>query len=315
MSMLFKKLIKYFFGVIMSDLTKFKDFKAGFMGVVFCTLIPGWAIANEISDGVGKINYSEIRSALNSAPPNIREGMSKDQMSRYITNMLIDKRIETAAMASGLADVPEIKERIDRAIREVVVRAFIDRELEKQSTSLPDLTGLAKERYETSKSTYAVPAAIRVSHILLKVNPEKPETADEAVRAKAEKILQDLRNGKDFSALANELSEDVGSAKKGGELQGWAEKGKLVPPFEVAAYALKPGEISGLVRTRFGYHIIKLLEYRDGSVRPFGEVKDQILQALRKEFMNNKRQEMMKPYMGTKPIVLDDATLEILKKP
>jgi parvulin-like peptidyl-prolyl isomerase len=89
----------------------------------------------------------------------------------------------------------------------------------------------------------------------------------------------------------------------------------LVPPFEDAAYALKPGEVSGLVLTRFGYHIIKLLEYREGSVRTFDEVKDQILQTLRKEYMATKRQEMVKPYLGTKPIVLDDATMDALRKP
>lgn len=271
--------------------------------------------ANDLSDGVGKISYNEIRSALNSAPAQVREGMTKDQMARFIGNLLVDMRIEKSAEASGVAENPDVKARIERAKRDVVVRAFIDRELEKLSSSQPDLTALAKERYATSKSSYAVPAAIRVAHILLKVNPENPETTDAKVRAKAESILQSLNNGKDFGELAREFSEDVGSAKLGGELPNWAEKGKLVPPFEDAAYALKPGEVSGLVLTRFGYHIIKLLEYREGSVRTFDEVKDQILQTLRKEYMATKRQEMVKPYLGTKPIVLDDATMDALRKP
>ena len=135
------------------------------------------------------------------------------------------------------------------------------------------------------------------------------------VKAKAEQVLNELRKGADFSELAKAHSDDPGSKRSGGELRGWSEKGKFVPPFEAAAYALKPGELSDLVRSRFGYHIIKLLEKREARQQTFEEVKEPLMTMLRNEYLGRKRAEWLKPYEGSKPIELDDATLEALKKP
>ncbi|MBW8458677.1 MAG: peptidylprolyl isomerase [Thiobacillus sp.] len=271
--------------------------------------------AVEISDGLDGAPIAEIREELKSVPPDIRANMSREQVSRFISNMLIDRRMEKAALAAGTADLPEVRAGIARASRNVVVRAFADAEAKKLAQTLPDLDGLAKERYEVNKASYVIPEAIRVAHILLTVNVENPESSDEVVRAKAERLLAELRDGADFGELAQKHSEDRGSSRSKGELPGWSEKGKLVPPFEEAAYALKPGEVSGLVRTRFGYHIIKLLEKREARQQTFEEVKESIVSALRNEFLGSKRAEWNKAFLGNKPIVLDDATLEALKKP
>lgn len=282
--------------------------------IVLLSLAAG-SHASEISDGLSGLPLAEIQKELESVPAAIRANMSRDQMARFISNVLIDRRMEKAAMAAGTANLPEVRASIARASRDIVVRAFVDGETKKLTQTLPDLEGLAKERYEVNKASYVVPEAIRVAHILLKVNAEDPESTDAVVRAKAEKLLTELREGGDFGELAQKHSEDPGSSRSKGELPGWAEKGKLVPPFEEAAYALKPGEMSGLVRTRFGYHVIKLLEKREARQQPFEEVKEPILTALRNEFLGRKRAEWTKAFQGDKPIVLDDATLEALRKP
>lgn len=271
--------------------------------------------AAEISDGLTSVPLTEIQAELNALPADIRTTLSRDQMARFISNMLLDRRLEKAAMAAGTANLPEVRASIARATRDVVVRAYVDGETKKLSQTLPDLEGLAKERYEANKASYVTPDAIRVAHILLRVDAETPESTDAVVRAKAEKLLAELRDGEDFGKLAEKYSEDLGSARRNGELQGWSEKGKLVPAFEEAAYALKPGELSGLVRTRVGYHIIKLLEKREARQLSFDEVKEPIMTGLRNDFLGTKRAEWMKAYQGNKPIVLDDATLEALRKP
>lgn len=91
-----------------------------------------------------------------------------------------------------------------------------------------------------------------------------PELDTKATRAKAEEILRRVRAGEDFSKLAGEFSEDPGSRTQGGDL-GWFGRGMMVKPFEDAAFALKPGEVSGIVETQFGFHIIKLEERRGGQ--------------------------------------------------
>jgi peptidyl-prolyl cis-trans isomerase C len=271
--------------------------------------------AQAFSDGLGSISREELRMELDAAPPGVREKMNREQMSRFISNMLIERRVEEAARAAGTAELPKVKASIMRASREIVSRAYMEDEMARLAASLPDLTELARERYLANLGAYMVPEGIRVSHILFTVNDEEEDKREATVKARAGEVLRQLREGADFAELAKAHSEDPGSKREGGEIRGWSDKGRFVPPFEAAAYALKPGEISGLVRSRFGYHIIKLHEKREARQQSFDEVKAGIMVTLNKELLNNKRAEWMKQFEGDKAIELDDATLEALKKP
>ena len=273
------------------------------------------AQAQEISDGLGSLSHEEIRRELEGAPASIRAQMNREQMGRYIGNLLLDRRLAEAARVAGTADLPQVRAKIERATRDIVVRAYIDGEMAKAAASVPDLTELARERYMANLGAYVVPEAIRAAHILFGVNEEEADKREVVVKAKAMQVLNELRAGADFSELAKAHSEDPGSKREGGEIPGWAEKGKFVPPFEAAAYALKPGEVSELVRSRFGYHIIKLLEKREARQQAFEEVREPLVTTLRNEYLGRKRAEWLKPFEGKKPIVLDDATLEALRKP
>ena len=100
-------------------------------------------------------------------------------------------------------------------------------------------------------------------------------------RAKAEDVLAELKKGADFATLAKESSADVSSAAKGGDL-GYFAKGRMVPEFDAAAFALqKSGETSGLVETKFGYHILQLDDRRPPRTRPFEEVRDELMKEVR----------------------------------
>jgi peptidyl-prolyl cis-trans isomerase C len=133
--------------------------------------------------------------------------------------------------------------------------------------------------YQKNPDKFQQGARVRASHILISV----PETADAATKlqakTKAEAVLKALKAGKDFATAAKESSQDPGSAVKGGDL-GFFEPGQMVPPFEQAAFALKPGEMSELVESPFGYHIIKVAEKQPPHVVPLEEAKPQIEQYL-----------------------------------
>jgi peptidyl-prolyl cis-trans isomerase D len=130
--------------------------------------------------------------------------------------------------------------------------------------------------HNTNIQQYQTPEQVRASHILLKT-----EGKDEAaVRKQAEDVLTQARApGADFAALAKKYSEDDGSKANGGDLDYFG-KGRMVPEFETAAFGMQPGQISDLVKSQFGFHIIKVIDKKAAATRPLAEVRPQIEQTL-----------------------------------
>ncbi|CAK8722539.1 hypothetical protein KKHLCK_11805 [Candidatus Electrothrix laxa] len=136
--------------------------------------------------------------------------------------------------------------------------------------------------YESRKDSYQQPEQRHARHILLKTAEGDSEAVRREKKKKAEKVLQLARNeGSDFSALAKEYSEGP-TKERGGDL-GFFSSGRMVPTFDKAIFSLQPGEISDVVETQFGYHIIKLEEIRPASVRTFEQVKDNLAVTLKKQ--------------------------------
>ncbi len=123
---------------------------------------------------------------------------------------------------------------------------------------------------------------IKASHILIKVDEGTDETVRAEKKAFAEKLLEEVKAGKDFAELARVNSDDAASAVKGGNL-GYFTRGSMVKPFEQAAFNMKPGDISEVVETTFGYHIIKVEEYTEPGVRSLAESMDEVKAGLRQE--------------------------------
>jgi peptidyl-prolyl cis-trans isomerase D len=135
--------------------------------------------------------------------------------------------------------------------------------------------------YGAHQSDFKVDEQVKVRHILIKVAPNATPAEDAAAKAKAQGVLDQLKkdNGADFAALAKANSDDPGSKDQGGEL-GFIKRGATVPAFESAAFALQPGQISGLVKTQFGYHIIQCEAKQAAHAQSFDEVKPKILATL-----------------------------------
>lgn len=138
-----------------------------------------------------------------------------------------------------------------------------------------------KKYYEEHKADY-YKDEVKASHILISTVDDNGKELSEAkkkeAKKKAEEVLKKAKSGEEFSELAKEYSDDPGSAANGGDL-GYFTKGKMVQPFEEAAFSLKSGEISGLVESEYGYHIIKVYDKIDKQLT-FDEVKDEIKKTL-----------------------------------
>jgi peptidyl-prolyl cis-trans isomerase D len=144
-----------------------------------------------------------------------------------------------------------------------------------------------KRAYDDNIEQYSTPEQIRASHILLKTEGKD----DAAVKAKAEDILKQAKAGADFGELAKKYSEDDSNAKNGGDLDYFGH-GKMVPEFDAVAFTLQPGQISDLVKTQFGYHIIKLTDKKPGTTRPFAELRQQLADQLSYERAQSKAAEL-----------------------
>ena len=169
---------------------------------------------------------------------------------------------------------------IDSLKQEIKKEMILSFAVEHYMKTVPDPTTESMETYyKDHAADYGSGESVTASHILVGITPEDTGTEKEAKQDKAEDLRKQLVDGSDFAALAKEHSS-CPSGQRGGDL-GTFERGQMVPAFESAAFALKPGEISEVVETQFGYHVIRVSEHTQGVTPPFSEVQDQVEKTMR----------------------------------
>jgi peptidyl-prolyl cis-trans isomerase D len=155
------------------------------------------------------------------------------------------------------------------------------------------------DAYNKNKDRFTTPEKRTASHILINVKKGASPAEDAAAKAKAQAILDEVRkNPNDFAKIAKAQSQDPGSAELGGDL-GVVQKGVFVKPVEDAIYGLKEGEVSGLVRSEFGYHIIKVTKVVPQSQKTLEEAKPEIVAELKKAKMSAKYSELAETFTNT----------------
>ncbi len=170
-----------------------------------------------------------------------------------------------------------------------------------------------EKNYKDNLSQYTQPERRKASHILFTFSSDADNAAKEKVKAEAQAVLDKIKSGADFSEMAKEYSRDPGSADKGGDL-GFFGTGEMVPAFEESAYALKTGDVSDLVESPFGYHIIKLVAIEGGESKSFAEVKDKITEAVQFELTENiyfEKAETMQTLAYEQPDSLEAVAAEL----
>jgi peptidyl-prolyl cis-trans isomerase C len=201
------------------------------------------------------------------------------------------------ALAERNATVAQLKAdaRVDMAINKMMEAELAS------ATAATDAD--AQDFYAKNPDKFKQGETVRASHVLVKVEESADEATKKAARSKIDTVLKRARAGEDFGALARENSAD-GSAAQGGDL-GFFPRGQMVPPFDQAAFALKPGEISEVVTTQFGYHVIKLTEKKEASTIPLEQVKPRVLEFL----TNQKKQQRVDAFISD---VKQRAKIEVL---
>ena len=176
------------------------------------------------------------------------------------------------ALAQRGATVEQLKQ---DARNELYISKLMDAELANEP---PVTDQAARAFYDQNPDKFKQDESIRASHILIRVDEKADAATRQKARAEIESVLAQLKKGADFAKLAQEHSQD-GSAAQGGDLNYFA-RGQMVPAFEQAAFALQPGQTSGIVETPFGYHIIKVTDRKPARTVPYEEVTGRIREFL-----------------------------------
>ncbi|MCH9698489.1 MAG: peptidylprolyl isomerase [Gammaproteobacteria bacterium] len=177
-----------------------------------------------------------------------------------------------------------------KLVRETTIAKMKIQQLAEEQS--PAITGAAKKRYQDNQNVYRLPDRVQASHILIKAE----KRSNEAAQALAEKIRKQLIAGQDtFESLARQYSEDPSVIKNQGNL-GFFGRGQMAKPFEEAAFSLsEPGQISPVVKTQFGYHVIRLEKQQKGKIKDFSAVEP----TLRKDILTERQQKLWKQYEAT----------------
>lgn len=236
--------------------------------------------------GKEKITLEEINQMIKDVPQQY-QGMALTHKDMFLDSVINQKLLYEEALKQNFQKDPVVKKQIEDVTKEVLVKEYLKREIE-QKVAVSDAD--AKTFYDGNKDKFKESEKVKVSHIL--VDSE----------AEAKDILTKLKDGADFAALAKEKSK-CPSKDKGGDL-GFLAKGQTVPEFEQAAFALQPDQLSDVVKSQFGYHIIKVTEKQPAKELSFDEVKDQLKQMLLTQKQKERFDSLLKELKDRNKVVI-----------
>ncbi|HZH28851.1 MAG TPA: peptidylprolyl isomerase [Azospirillaceae bacterium] len=206
-----------------------------------------------------EIKRSDVTATISQMPPQIQQMPVEIVFPAILDQMISMKLLAGAGYAQNLQNDPDVKERLRRAEERAVQEVYMQRQINARISD-----DKLRERYKEWVAENPPQDEVRASHILV-------DSED-----KAKDLIKRLQDGADFALLAKENSTDPGSAPTGGDL-GYFNEGDMVQPFAQAAFTLSPGALAAApVKTQFGWHVIKVVDRRQGAVPAFEEVAPQL---------------------------------------
>lgn len=243
--------------------------------------------------GSEKITLEDLDRMIKDLPEQFQP-MATANKGMFLDSVVNQKLLYDAALSQNLDKNENVKKQIENTTKDIIIREYLRKEIEQLAISDEE----TKNYYDANKDKFKEPEKFRARHILV----DTEETAKD--------VLTRLKAGEDFSALAREKSKDP-SKERGGDL-GFFSKGQMVPEFEQATLALEPGQLSDVVKTQFGYHVIKLEEKQPAREQSFDEVKDQLKQMLLSNKQRERFETLLKELKDKTKVVIHE---ELLRPP
>ncbi len=210
--------------------------------------------------------------------------MKKTFLQRWVKAMIISR----IAKEEGFDKKPDIREFVDFITNDYIASEYLTRILKEDEITENDV----RLYYDTHRDEFKTAEMVKARHILIKVDRCTTEEEKNKAREITREILKRIKAGESFEKLALEFSDDTRTKNKGGDL-GYIRRGMMVPAFENALFELGPGEVSDIVETNFGFHIIKVDEKKGGEVESFDKVKEIAKRKATEMLRNTKAREFV----------------------
>ncbi len=243
-----------------------------------------------VGEGTAAITGRDLMTETSTLDASVRQRAlaSPETVQRLGSEMYIRRALAAKAVEQKIDQDPDVQHLLSVVRERVLSDALVRRNEARSRPTSPVLENLARQTYKAQPERFQQPERIQARHILI------PLKAADA-RATAEALRKQALEGANFADLAKKNSKDPGSASQGGDL-GLFPRGKMVPQFDEAAFALaKPGDVSQVVETRFGYHVIQLVEKRPAGLQSFDEVKAQLMEEAVITITATSHKEMVRP--------------------
>ena len=242
------------------------------------------AWSQNLVEGAGaQVTQQEIQQDLGTVNESMRSQLAKPEaLKNTVSNIYVRRVLSQEALKAGLEKNPLVISAIERARERILSDAMLEKIDQGNQPTLQDIEAWARSVYNANPKRFETPEQVEARHILIR-------TGEPDARAKVEEIRKQILNGVDFDELAKSRSQDPGSASKGGSLGAFG-RGRMIKPFEDMVFGMtKPGEISPVFESPFGFHVIKLDRRIPAGVKMFAEVKDQLMQEAQAEIIKQGR--------------------------
>ena len=260
--------------------------------------------------GKAIITQQEFAARVDKIPSELRLAALRDRnrFKDLLYGLLLNEQLAEEAREAGFDQQPTITMRMQLAAQAELADAWLQDYVSSQPPA--NYEALAQEYYQLHREEILSSESIDVSHILISFKKHSDVEAQELAESIHQKIIADPAL---FDELASMYSEDSSVYQNGGKFTD-VKKGEMVRAFEKVAFALSPGEISGLVKTGFGYHIIRLDAYHEPQIMQYDEVKAQLVETERKKHEERVKQRYLSELSSPDVHVTEDALREMAKR-
>ena len=238
---------------------------------------------------------SDLNRLITYSPPQLQKQIKEDhqQQVALIGKIMQQRAIADLARKERFDQTQEIKEKTGYIVDDFIAGEYLQTIKAKATDGIKLTDDDLRQYYRANTSMFTIPEQVKARHILIKAPKEASEEKKKEAREKAKDIYNKLKAGADFEKLAGQYSEDGATKPKNGDL-GYLLRGQTEKSFEQAAFSLKPGEMSYIVETSQGYHIIFSEAHIESRVKAFDEVKDLIEKQVKERVANERVKDFIK---------------------